>query len=159
MNHRIVSIVITCVLAACGYTAPYQATGPVEAREGVELTLAGESCYVNRSGEQFPTSSPDDILHVAVRVQVANHSAHPAQLSLDHFQLAEGASSGEAAIISPSESGTIVLPAGESRTVDLAYQQETDLDCRRTFALEANQAVSIDGRPVNVASIGFRPVH
>jgi hypothetical protein len=158
MNHRIFSFVTMILLAACGYTTPYQATGPVTSREGVGLSLAGESCYVNRSGEQFPTSSPDDILHLAVNVRVANRSSHPAQLSLDRFQLAEEPSSGKAAL-SPGESGTVVLSPGESKTVELVYQDQTDLDCHRTFALEANNAVSIDGKPVAIASIDFRPVH
>ncbi len=158
MNNRIFSFVTMSLLAACGYTTPYQATGPVTSREGVEISLAGESCYVNRSGEQFPTASPDDILHVAVNLRVANRSSGPAELSLDRIQLAEEPASGKATL-SPSESGTVVLAPGESKTVQLGYQDQTDLDCRRTFALEANNAVSIEGKPVHVASIDFRPVH
>jgi hypothetical protein len=160
MNHRIFSLAGAClVVAACGYTAPYQTSGPVASREGVELRLAGESCYVNRSGEQFPTQSRDDVLHVAVNVQVANRSTHPAQVTLDHFQLAEEGVPGETALMSPSESGTVVLSPGEARIVELAYQEQTDLDCRHSFAIEAKDAVSIEGKPVSMAALAFRPVH
>jgi hypothetical protein len=158
MKNQLFSFVTMSLLGACGYTTPYQTTGPVTSREGVEVILAGESCYVNRSGEQFPTASPDDILHVAVNLQVANRSSRPAELSLDRFQLAEEPTSGKAAL-SPSESGTVELAPGDSKAVQLGYQDQTDLDCHRTFALEANNAVSIEGKPVNIASIDFRPVH
>ena len=157
MNQHVYLLFGVCLTAACGYTAPYQVSGTAASKEGVQISLAGERCYVNRSGEQIPTTVGDDVLHLEVSLQVANRATHPAQLSLDRFQLAEGTSSGQV-VGTPQESGAVVLLPGESRTVALDFEKETALDCHHSFALEARDAVAIEGKHIEIEPVGFQPV-
>ncbi len=162
ITRYILSLLAGGLAASCGYTAPYQTSGPTVAKEGVQIALTGEQCYVNRTGEQFPTSVNDDQLHVNLRLNVANQSSQVAVLNLDALQLEDRAAP-TPAVMHPMESGSIELAPGESRVVPLAFEEEPQLDrpdrldCRHDMALEAEHAVAIAGQPINLAAIHFQP--
>jgi len=156
MTSRL-SLLGVCALAtSCGYASPYQSSGPAISKAGVEIRLTGERCYVNRSGEQFPTTVDDDRLHVEVNLQIANTSSKPAQVALNHFELAEGAQA-ERVVMAPSEADVLTVSPNETRTVALDFEKGTSLDCRHDFSLFAKDAVILEGRPVDVAAIDFQP--
>ncbi len=164
MRHSIrylLSLAAGGLVASCGYTAPYQTSGPV-AQEGVQIALAGERCYVNRSGEQFPTSVNDDQLHVDVQLNVVNRSDQVAVLDLDALQLEDRAAP-TPAVIRPMESGSVELAPGETRVVPLAFSEAPQLDradrldCHHELALDTQHAVAIGGQPLHLAAIHFRP--
>jgi hypothetical protein len=161
-NHTLLvfSLVTAGLATSCGYTTPYRTSGPAFSKDGVQITLAGEECYVNRSTEQFPIAlnDIDDVLHVGVNLQVRNDSKHVAVLSLDGFQLSEDTKT-ERLVMHPQESGSLSLAPGETKLVALDFQQQTELDCHHDLALAAQGAVAIEGRPVYLAGIHFQPSH
>jgi hypothetical protein len=152
------SLVAAGLTASCGYTAPYQTSGPTLSKEGVQIAIAGEQCYVNRSSEQYPTAVNDDELHIAMNLQVKNESNHVAVLSLDSLQLAQDSKS-DPLVMHPQESGSVSLSPGETKLVSLDFERQTGLDCHHGLALDTQGAVVIEGKPVNLASIHFQPSH
>ena len=140
--------------ASCGYVAPYTSSGPSLSKEGVQIAIAGERCYVNRSAEQFPTAVNDDHLNLDLRLQVRNESSHVAVLSPDRVRLSETVG-GERTVMQPRESETISLQPGETKMVSLDFEQSGTLDCHHDLALEAAGAVEIDGGRVNFEPIRF----
>jgi len=156
MKPHMIGLLSAALMASCGYTVPYQTSGPALSANGVQVRLLGDRCYVNRSGEQFPTSVDDDRLGIDVRLQIDNTSALPAQVSLGRFELADGAAPGSG-VISPYEAEMVTLSPGETRTVGLEFETQTTLDCRHSFALDVNDAVAIAGKRVDLAAIRFQP--
>jgi hypothetical protein len=152
------SLVAAVSTASCGYAAPYQTSGPALSKEGVQITIAGEQCYVNRSTEEYPTTTNDDELHVGVNLQVKNESNHVAVLSLDGFQLAADSKTDDV-VMHPQESGSLSLAPGETKLVSLDFERQTQLGCHHSLALDPQHAVAIEGTPVNLASIHFLPAH
>jgi hypothetical protein len=140
--------------ASCGYVAPYTSSGPSLSKEGVEIAIAGERCYVNRSAEPFPTTVNDDILNLALRLQIKNKSSHVAVLTPDHVSLSETVA-GERTVMHPRESDAISLQPGETQTVSLNFEQSGALDCHHDLALEAAGAVEIEGGKISFEPIRF----
>jgi hypothetical protein len=140
--------------ASCGYVAPYTSSGPSLSKEGVEIVIAGERCYVNRSAEQFPTTVDDDQLNLALRLQIKNTSSHVAVLTPDHVGLSETVA-GERMVMHPRESEAISLQPGETQTISLNFQQSGAFDCHHDLALEAAGAVEIEGGKVSFEPIRF----
>jgi len=137
---------------SCGYVAPYQSSGPSISKEGVRFAIIGERCYVNRSGEQWPTTVNDDELNLRMRLQVENQASQPAVLSLDRFLLSE-AIGGERRVIQPRESESLALQPGETKVLSLDFEQHGTLDCHHEMALEAQGAVAIGG-----VRVAFEPM-
>jgi hypothetical protein len=149
-----VAIVVLGFAASCGYAAPYTSFGPSLSKEGVQIAIAGERCYVNRSAEQFPTTVGDDRLNLDLRLQVKNASNHIAVLSPDRVRLSETVG-GERMVMQPRASETISLQPGETKMVSLDFEQSGTLDCHHDLALEAAGAVEIEGGKVNFEPIRF----
>jgi hypothetical protein len=159
MNSRfafVYPLVVAALAASCGYSLPYQTSGPALSKEGVQIAIAGDRCYVNRSGEQFPTTVDDDELHLNVNLQVKNESNHVASLSPERIQLVES-KAGERIVMHPHESGAISLAPGETRSVSLDFDQQGELDCHHGLALEAPGAVAVEGTQIALNPIQFRP--
>ncbi len=152
----VLSLAAAGLAASCGYTAPYQNSGPALSQEGVKIALVGERCYVNRSGEQYPTTIVDDELHVGVDLKVTNQSDQVATLALENFQLEETAG-GEHAVMHPQESGSVALSPGQSTDVALDFADKAELDCHHDLKLDSQGAIAIQGRPASLASIHFQP--
>jgi hypothetical protein len=140
--------------ASCGYVAPYNSSGPSLSKEGVEIAIAGESCYVNRSAEPFPTTVDDDQFNLALHLQIKNKSSHVAVLTPDHVRLSETVA-GDRMVMQPRESETISLQPGETKTVSLDFEQSGTLDCHHELALEAAGAIEIEGGKVSFEPIRF----
>jgi hypothetical protein len=151
-----VAAVAAGLTSSCGYTAPYQTSGPSLSKEGVQVTLVGEQCYVNRSTEEFPTTVDDGVLHVGLNLQIANHSDRAALIALDGFQLEEGGGS-ERVVVHPQQSGSVVLSPGQSTNLALGYTQPSAVGCHHDLTLDTQGAIAIEGKPVHVASIRFLP--
>jgi hypothetical protein len=149
-------LVGSILVASCGYGAPFRSSGAATSKAGVEVRLAGQRCYVNRSAEQFPTAADDDRLHVDVSLQIVNASPKPAQVSLNRFALVEGEPAGSV-IMQPNEADVLSLSPNETRSVGLEFEKQTSLDCRHDFSLAANDAIALDGTHVEIGPIGFRP--
>lgn len=159
MNSRIVfasSLVLSGLAASCGYSTPYHASGPALSKEGVQIAIVGDQCYVNRTGEQYPTAVNDDELHLNVNLQVRNESNHAALLSREKFQLVEN-KAGERIVIHPDELGALVVRPGETKMVSLDFDQQGEMDCHHGLALEAPGAVAIEGAQLAFQPIQFQP--
>ena len=152
-SSMFISGVLVCA-ASCGYVAPYSSSGPSLSKEGVEIAIAGERCYVNRSGEQFPTTVDDGYLNLDLRLQIKNKSSLVAVLTPDHVGLSETVA-GERIVMHPRESEAISLQPGETQTISLNFEQSGTLDCHHDLALEAADAVQIDGGKVSFEPIRF----
>ena len=157
MNRSPKSIVVGAALgfvASCGYSSPYSSSGPAMSKEGVNIAITGERCFVNRSAEQFPTTVNDDRLILGLRLQVKNEASHTAVLSLDHLHVSE-TMGGERQVMQPLGSGALELAPGETKTVSLDFAQEGELDCHHDMALETAGAIAIEGGQVNIEPIRF----
>ena len=157
MNGSPRLIVVSAVLgfvASCGYAAPYSSSGSAMSKEGVNIAITGERCFVNRSADQFPTTVNDDRLGLGLRLQVKNEASHTAVLSLDHLRVSE-TMGGNRQVMQPLESGALELAPGETKTVSLDFEQEGELDCHHDMALEAADAIAIEGGLVHVEPIRF----
>jgi hypothetical protein len=152
-NSLFLSAMVVCA-ASCGYVAPYTSSGPSLSKEGVEIAIAGERCYVNRSAEPFPTTVDDDQLNLALRLQIKNKSSHVAVLTPDHVGLSETVA-GARMVMHSVESGAISLQPGETKTISLNFEQSGALDCHHDLSLEAAGAVEIDGAKVSFEPIRF----
>jgi hypothetical protein len=156
MKNRFSSIFLATMMgyaASCGYAAPYHSSGPSLSKEGVQITIAGERCFVNRSAEQIPTFS-DDRFNLGVRLQVKNESSHVVVLSPDHILLSE-VTGGERTVIQPREAEALSLQPGETKLVALDFEQSGTLDCHHEMALETQGAVAIEGKQVSLDPIRF----
>jgi len=151
----IVLLTLSGWVASCGYTAPYRSSGPSIAKEGIQVAIVGERCYVNRSGEQFPTTVNDDALNLNVKLQVRNEASQPAVLSLDRFRLSETIA-GERTIMTPLESESLALQPGEIKVLSLDFEQQGMLDCHHEMELEAQGAVAIGDGQLAFQPIRFR---
>jgi hypothetical protein len=140
-----VAIVVLGLVASCGYAAPYTSSGPSLSKEGVQISIAGERCFVNRSAEQFPTTVDDDRLNIDLRLQVKNDTDHVAFLSEGRVLLSEIVR-GERTAMRPREANAISLQPGETKVVSLHFEQSGDLDCHHEMALEPQGAVETDGK-------------
>jgi hypothetical protein len=157
MNRIQRSIILTAALgfvASCGYAAPYSSSGPAMSKEGVNVAIAGERCFVNRSAAQFSTTVGDDRLNLDLRLQIRNEASHTAVLSLDRLRVSE-TTGGERQVMQPLVSGALELAPGETKMVSLDFEQEGELDCHHDMALEAAGAIAIEGAQVNVGPIHF----
>ena len=152
-NSTLISAVVFSA-ASCGYVVPYSSSGPSLSKEGVEIAIAGERCYVNQSAEPFPTTVDDGILNLALRVQIKNRSSHVAVLTPDHVSLSESVA-GERMVMHPRESEVISLQPGETQTISLNFEQSGALDCHHNLALEAAGAVEIEGGKISFEPIRF----
>jgi hypothetical protein len=152
-SSMFISGVVLCA-ASCGYVAPYSSSGPSLSKEGVEIAIAGERCYVNRSAEQYPTTIDDDSLNLDLRLQIKNKSRHVAVLTPDHVDLSETVA-GERMVMHPRESEAISLQTGETKIIALSFEQSGTLDCHHDLALEAAGAVEIEGGKVSFEPIRF----
>ena len=148
-----VAIVVLGFAASCGYAAPYTSSGPSVSKEGVQIAITGERCFVNRGAEQFPTTVDDDRLNLDLRLQVRNDTDHVAILSEDHVLLSEIVR-GERTAMRPREAVAVPLQPGGTKVVSLYFEQSGDLDCHHQMALEPQDAVAIDGKQV----VNFEPI-
>ena len=148
-----VAIVVLGFAASCGYAAPYTSSGPSLSKEGVQIAIAGERCFVNRSGEQFPTTVDDDRLNLDLRLQVKNDTKKVALFSPDRVLLSETVS-GERTVMRPREFEAISLQPSETKLVSLDFEQSGKLDCHHEMALEPQGAVEMDGGQV----VKFEPI-
>lgn len=141
-------------LGACSYSQSYRTSGPVIAKEGVELAVAGERCTVNRSAEQYPTSVDDDRLDLAVDLQLTNESENPVLVARDRFQLTER--QGESTTpLKPLGAGTVTVLPGQTTLLPLEFQQDGQLDCHHELALDPGDAVQMGGKKIALAPIRF----
>lgn len=140
--------------AACGYSQPYRTSGPVLANEGVEVSVAGERCTVNRTAEMFPTTVRDDQLDLSVDLQLKNESDNPVLLAPDRLQMSEKRG-GADVTMRPLQSGIVTVLPGETRHVPLEFQQRGDLDCHHELSLDPSSAVQMGGRKVALQPIHF----
>jgi len=147
-------VAVLVITASCGYTSPYRSSGPAVSKEGVQVAIVGERCYVNRSAEDFPTTVNDDQLNLAMRVQIKNKASHTAALSLDNVRLAE-TTGGAQTLMVPRESESLSLLPGATTVVSLDFEQSGTLDCHHEMALDVGRAIKIEGGEVGLQPIRF----
>jgi hypothetical protein len=137
-------VLVLSSAASCAYAVPYRSSGPSVSKEGVQIAIAGERCFVNRSAEEFPTTVDDDQLNLDLRLQIKNDTNRMAVLSPERVLLFETVR-GERTVMRPLESGAISVGPGETKVVSLDFEQSGQLDCDHEMALETQDAVEIDG--------------
>lgn len=157
MNRPMKAVVLVALFGAagsCGYAMPYQSSGPSMSKQRVQFAILGESCYVNRSAEQWPTTVDDDELNLGLRLQVKNEATQVVALSPDRFRLSEKIG-GERLTMQPRESQSVGLQPGETKVLSLDFAQRGGLDCHHEMALEAQGAVAIGNAQVEFEPIRF----
>lgn len=153
-KKMLMAAALTTASAACSHGQPYQISGPVLAKEGVQMAVVGEQCTVNRSAEQYPTSANDDRLDLTVKVQLSNPTDAPVLLARDRFRLSEQKGA-ENVPLKPTSAGVVTVLPGETSVVPLSFERSGEADCRRDLWLEPGSAVELHGRSVAFAPIRF----
>jgi len=123
-------------------------------QEGIQVAIVGERCYVNRSGEAFPTTVSDDQLNLAMRVQIQNGASHTAALSMDKIRLSE-TTGGAPTTMAPRERESLSLLPGATTVVLLDFEQSGALDCHHEMSLDLGTALRIEGGQVSLEPIRF----
>jgi hypothetical protein len=150
-------VVFGLVATSCGYSAPYRSSGPALSKAGVEIAVVGQRCYVNRAADPYRTTVSDDELNLELRVDVKNQSGRTAVVEPQRMVVSEMAD-GKRTDLRSEDKGAVTLQPGEAKTVSLRFERTGDLDCRHELALDAGQAVTVDGQPVSLDPIRFSAV-
>lgn len=151
------AVALGVVVTSCGYSSPYRSSGPALSKAGVEITVLGQRCYVNRTAEPFRTTVSDDDLNVELRVDVKNQSNRTAVVEPQRVVVSEMAD-GKRVALRSDDKGAVTVQPGESKTVSLRFERTGDLDCRHELALDAGNAVTVDGQSVGLDPIRFSAV-
>ena len=137
----------------CAYGGPYKTSGPSLSEQGVQVSVAGARCYVNREDEPYPDVIDQDQADLDVKLQIKNDSGQVAEISEGRIRLAESDTSTTAA--PPEQSGVISVPPGATTQVPLKFEPSGVDSCRHAFALEMADSVDLAGSPIALSPIRF----
>jgi len=146
--------VIGLLTTGCGYSAPYMTSGPSLSNQGVEVAIAGVSCYVNRSADMYLQGVDPDRLGLDVKLQVQNNSGQVAQISEGRVRLADPASPATQALTPDKFQVVSVLP-GETKELPLSFTTSDVLSCHHGFELILADSVEVGASPIALSPISL----
>ncbi len=141
---RMVSLLISigCALAGC-YLRPIATNSP-KSSEGVHVTLVGQECVDRMGSEGDPVSRS-----LAVKLKVDNPTTEQLRFETRRAELKVE----EDIRIPIRESENVLVAPGDSREVELEYLHHSL--CAQDFAIELDKALTVGGRPVEIAALHF----
>jgi hypothetical protein len=145
---------IVSLATGCGYSAPYQTSGPSLSSQGVEVGIAGVSCYVNRSADPFLQGVAPDILGLDLKVEVKNNSGQAAQISEARMRLADPAAPAAEAL-TPEKSEIVAVSPGETKDIPLSFRTSDVLSCHHGFQLVLADSVELGASPIAFSPISI----
>jgi hypothetical protein len=138
------SLMAAMVCAGC---ASSQTTaGPTLSRDGVEVRVIGQECYVNRSADE-EVRIVGDRLDIKVMLQLSNGTdsdltVHPLEITLSDSEV-EGEPS-----LQTHPASSFNLAPGQSKRFAVAFTRGGELDCSAQLALRLGQSVIVRGSAV-----------
>lgn len=143
---------IVSMATGCGYSAPYQTSGPSLSSQGVQVGIAGVGCYVNRSAFMTLKGLDQDRLGLDLKLQVRNDSRQVATLSEGQMRLVDPAAPAAPAV-PPDKAEVVSIPPGETKTVPVSFTTEKVLSCHHGFEL-----VLADSVQLGASMIALNPI-
>lgn len=145
-------------LAGCAWDAGYQKTaGPTLSRDGVEVRVVGQECYLNRSADEVVRIDGDQ-LDIKVKLQVRNDTNVSLTVYPEEITLVDSEVQGGPSTQSHPASAFTVDP-GASKRFALWFTKEGELDCSAELALQLGRSVTLQGSPVAMPVLNLASSH
>jgi hypothetical protein len=145
-------------LSGCAWDAGYQKTsGPSLLRDGVEVRVVGQECYVNRSADEF-VRVDDDQLDVQVKLQLKNGTGSsltvfPEEITLIDSEVEAGPS------LQARPATAFEIGPGQSKRFDVSFTRGGELDCSADLSLHLGRSVTVQGTPVTMPVLKLASSH
>jgi hypothetical protein len=143
---------VASLAVGCGYSAPYQTSGPSLSSQGVQVGITGVGCYVNRSAFMTLKGLDADRLGLDLKLRVRNDSQQVATLSEGRMRLADPAAPAAQAV-SPDKAKVVSILPGETKDLPLSFTTEKVLDCHHGFELMLADSVHL-----GASTIALNPI-
>ena len=143
---------VVSLAVGCGYSAPYQTSGPSLSSQGVQVGITGVGCYVNRSAFMTLKGLDADRLGLDLKLRVRNDSQQVATLSEGRMRLADPAAP-SAQAITPNKAEVVSILPGETKDVPVSFTTEKVLSCHHGFEL-----VLADSVQLGASTIAINPI-
>jgi hypothetical protein len=145
-------------LSGCAWGVGYQKTaGPTLMRDGVEVSVVGQECYVNRSADEF-VRVDEDQLDINVKLQLkngtdSNLTVYPEEMALVDSEVDMGAS------LPAKPAGAFNLAPGQSKRFRVAFTRGGEFDCSAQLALQLGRSITVSGNPIAMPVINLASSH
>jgi hypothetical protein len=144
--------VLSGLAPACTMRPPVQSSGPAISRDGVQLAVTSQQCTQTVE----PDNQGSDLVEEIVEVQVRNASASPLTVRRDAFHLV--APDGTALTTQTWRAfDPLTVEGGQTRTFELRFMTRGSLACAREMTLDADTAVRLRERVLDVGGVRFVP--
>ncbi len=151
-NKLSLAAAVFSLALGCGYSAPYQTSGPSLSSQGVQVGITGVGCYVNRSAFMTLKGLDADRLGLDLKLRVRNDSQQVATLSEGRMRLADPAAP-SAQAITPNKAEVVSILPGETKDVPVSFTTEKVLSCHHGFEL-----VLADSVQIGASTIAINPI-
>ena len=143
---------VVSMATGCGYSAPYQTSGPSLSSQGVQVGIAGVGCYVNRSAFMTLKGLDQDRLGLDLKLQVKNDTRQIATLSKGRMRLVDPAAPAAQAV-TPDKADVVSIPPGETKDLRVSFTTEKVLDCHHGFELVLADSVQLGDSTITLNPI------
>ena len=138
---------VVSMAAGCGYSTPYQTSGPSLSSQGVQVGIAGVGCYVNRSAFMTLKGLDADRLGLDLKLRVKNDTGQIATLSEERMRLLDPAAPADQAL-TPDKAKVVSILPGETKTLPVSFTTEKVLSCHHGFELVLADSVQLGASPL-----------
>ena len=144
-----VPVLALIIVSACAHHPAYQNSGP-SARDGVKVTLVGQSCDQHRdSNFEF-----DDFVGLELDLEVCNTTDAPLTVHRDMIRVIAGDGIAPSPLTWKAVEPIQVEPDSIQR-ISVRYMSRGSLECRGPLDLDLKNAVTRGGSPLALAPIHF----
>ncbi len=143
---------VVSMATGCGYSAPYQTSGPSLSSQGVQVGIAGVGCYVNRSAFMTLKGLDADRLGLDLKLQVRNDTRQIATLSEGRMRLVDPAAPAAQAV-TPDKAKVVSILPGETKTLPVSFTTEKVLRLPSRLRTGAGRSVQL-----GASTIALNPI-
>jgi len=146
------------VLGGCAWDSGYQrSAGPMLSRDGVEVRVLGQECYVNRCADEMVRFEGDQ-LDIKVMLQLSNGtdsdlSVYPQEITLLDSEVEGGPS------LQSHPAASFNLAPGTSKRFSVAFTRGGEFDCSAQLALRLGRSVTVQGSPLAMPVLNLASSH
>ena len=138
---------IVSMATGCGYSAPYQTSGPSLSSQGVQVGIAGVGCYVNWGADMFLEGLEPGRLGLDLKLEVKNDTRQIATISEGRMRLVDPAAPAAQAV-TPDKAEVASIRPGETKTLPVSFTTEKVLSCHHGFELVLADSVQLGASPL-----------
>jgi hypothetical protein len=142
-------LVATLDFAGCAWNGDYRGNaGPSLVREGVEVRVVGQECYLNRSADEV-VRIDDDMLDIKVKLLLKNDTdakltIYPEAITLRDSKVDAGPT------WQSHPASSFDLAPGQSKHFDVFFTRGGELDCSSELSLHLGRSVTVRGSPITL---------